>query len=80
MDPVTFWSAVGAIGTCIAAIAAVIALWPRGGGVKVIQLQGRWKGELGDEWDFLAGLRVEKGRVQGQIRWKLIGNRSVGRK
>src|SRR5258708_36172524 len=72
MDPVTFWSAVGAVGTCVAAVAAVIALWPEGKGIKGIQLKGRWKGDLGDEWDFLAHLRVDNGRVEGNVHWKMI--------
>jgi hypothetical protein len=70
MDAATFWTAVGAIGTCVAAVVAVIALWD--GTTKGIHLQGRWKGDLGDLWGFDILLRVEKATVQGRIDWKLV--------
>jgi hypothetical protein len=70
MDAATFWSAVGAIGTCVAAIAAVITLRPRT--KKFVRLQGRWKGDLGDEREFVIDLRIEKGQIEGRIHWKLV--------
>ena len=61
----------GAIGTCVAAVAAVV---PFGrGGVRFIQLQGRGKGDkYEDEWEFHRDLRVKNGRVQGKLRWKWL--------
>ena len=70
MDAATFWSAVGAIGTCVAAAAAVYALWPPA--KKSLRLTGRWKGDLGDQWDFVAELNVTKGLAEGKIRWTFI--------
>jgi hypothetical protein len=72
MDGTTFWNAVGAIGTCVAAVVALLAYahgWFR---IRSIRLQGRWKGDLGDEWDFVAEQSVDRGRVKGRIRWTLI--------
>jgi hypothetical protein len=37
-----------------------------------IQLQGRWTGDLGDEWDFQAEVHVEKGKAGGSIHWRLV--------
>lgn len=71
MDPATFWTAVGALGTCVAAAATVMTLFLTRKPIRFIQLQGRWKGDLGDEWDFQADLHVQGTRIEGKIRWKL---------
>jgi hypothetical protein len=72
MDGATFWSAVGAIGTCIAALVAVLALLGIPFRTKSIKLEGQWKGELGDEWDFVALLKVERDKIKGRIHWTLV--------
>src|SRR5690242_12060662 len=63
MDAGTFWTAAGAIGTCAAAAVTVIAFWRTT--KKSIRLSGRWKGELGDEWDFVAEMSLAYGHGAG---------------
>lgn len=65
-------AAVGAIGTCIAALVAVLALLGIPFRTKSIKLEGQWKGELGDEWDFVALLKVERDKIKGRIHWTLV--------
>jgi hypothetical protein len=72
MDPATFWTAIGAIATCVAAAAAVFANRSMKKRPKYIRLEGRLKGDLGDEWNFLSDLRVNDSTASGRIHWTLI--------
>jgi hypothetical protein len=72
MDGATFWTAVGSIAGCVAAVATILALLRSRKTAKFIQLRGRLNGKLGDQWDFVADLEVKDGKAEGKICWTLV--------
>jgi hypothetical protein len=84
MDAATFWAAVGAVGTCVAAVITVLLYWkpqphkrtaedlPPPPPAPVLAFTGRWAGEKGDLWDLQAELEVFGSQVKGRIRWTLV--------